>query len=165
MKHPLFYTKLMPNSAFVGSLFTSILPSEEREVWWWSKSCYSQSISSPLAELFCLLCSCKVSLEVGPSKCARIILFLHSELRWESGRWWRLQDHLCRGHDFRMKTFGKHNPSIKWACEHLDNYLLAQDIAECLPLSEIGFFHNLRGRTAIIFIISLIFVGFYAEST
>lgn len=155
----------MPNSAFVGSLFTFILPSEEREVWWWSKSCYSQSINSPLAEPFCLLCSCKISLEVGPSKCAKRILFLHSELRWESSRWWRLQDHLCRGHDFRTKASCKHNSYVKWASEHLDNYLLYQDTAACLLLSEIGFFHNLRERTAIIIIISLIFVGFfYTES-
>lgn len=154
----------MPNSSFVWSLFTSGLPSEEREVWWWSKSYYSQSINSPLAEPYCLLCSCKISLEVGPSKCARVFLFLHSELRWESSRWWRLQDHLHRGHGFRMKSSCKHDPSVKWASEHLDNCFLVQDIAECLPLSKIGFFHNLRERTDIIIITSLIFVVFYTET-
>lgn len=74
-------------------------------------------------------------------------------------------DHLCRGHDFRIKAFCKHNPSVKQACEHLDNCLLAQDIAECLRLSEIGLFHNLKERTAIIFMISSIFVVFYTENT
>lgn len=77
----------------------------------------------------------------------------------------KAMDHLHRGHDFRIKAFCKHNPSIKQACEHLDNCLLAQDIAECLPLSEIGFFPNLKERTAIMFIISLIFVVFYTENT
>ena len=84
-------------------------------------------------------------------------------MRWESSRWWKPQNHLCRGHDFRTKASCKHSPSVKRASEHLGNCLLGEDISECLPLSEIGFFQNLRKRTAIIIITSSIFCCFFTK--